>query len=191
MDLVLHSDRLKLRPFEASDLDLAVALRTNPDVMKYIGEPVTEQQLVAEMPIATRRCAEGAIGIWCVTDQTTSEKLGTAFLLPMPIEEDGINWDLVSGDDLPESEIEIGYKFMPAVWGKGIATEACTRLLRFAFEKTALEQVVAVIDPDNIASRRVLQKIGLKHEGLRRAYATECPGFRITRRDWMAANNAG
>ena len=60
-------------------------------------------------------------------------------------------------------------------------------LLRFAFEETPLEEVAAVTDPDNRRSQQVLRKIGMTYEGLRPAYRTQCPGFRITRRPWLAA----
>ena len=76
-----------------------------------------------------------------------------------------------------------------AVLGKGYATEATNRLLKFAFEETPLEEPVATIDPENIASQRVLEKYGLVYEGLRRAYAEECPGFRITRQQWLEWNS--
>ncbi len=140
------------------------------------------------MPKLVRRCAYGCIGVWCVIERSTEEKLGTAILLPLPIEEDDTNWDLVVGDDYPDCEIEIGFMLKRSVWGKGYATEATKRLLKFAFEETPLEELVATIDPQNTASRRVLEKCGLVHEGIRRAYAVECPGFRITRQQWLERN---
>jgi RimJ/RimL family protein N-acetyltransferase len=120
-----------------------------------------------------------------VIERRTEEKLGTAILLPLPIEEDDTNWDLVVGDGLPDGEIEIGYILKRSAWGKGYATEATDRLLKFAFEETPLEELVATTDPENTASQRVLEKCGLLYEGMRRAYAAECPGFRITRQQWL------
>ena len=157
--------------------------------MKYVHELDTEESIVREMPTYVKRCAGGCIGIWCVVDRSSKEKLGTAILLPMPIEEDDTNWDLVVGDELPDCEIEIGYMLRRSAWGKGYATEATNRLLEFAFEETPLEELVAVIDPENAASQRVLEKCGLVHEGIRRAYAEECPGFRITRQQWLERNS--
>ena len=89
------------------------------------------------------------------------------------------------GDELPDCEIEIGFLLKPSAWGKGYATEACKRLLKFAFEETRLKEIVAVTDPENAASRNVLKKSGLIDEGLRPAYAAQCPGFRITRQQWL------
>lgn len=187
MNLILTSERLLLRPLAACDLDIAVDILTDPAAMKYVTKTYTREQVAEELPINVRRCAGGAIGIWCMIDRASEEKLGTAVLLPLPIEEEDTDWDLVVGDELPEAEIEIGYLLKRAAWGRGYATEACRRLLRFAFEDADLDEVVAVTDPKNAASQKVLRKSGLIEEGLRPAYATQCPGFRITRRQWLGS----
>jgi RimJ/RimL family protein N-acetyltransferase len=191
MNLVLKSERLLLRPLAEIDLDLDVEMLTDPAVTRYVCKTYTEEQVAEEMPTVVKRCAGGAIGIWCVIERVSGEKLGTAVLLPLPIEEDDTDWDLVAGEDLPEGEIEVGYLLKQSAWGKGYATEACTRMLRFAFEQTALQEVVAVTDPENRASQKVLRKCGLIEEGLRRAYAAVCPGFRITRRQWLERTRDG
>ena len=69
-------------------------------------------------------------------------------------------------------------------WGQGFATEACNRVLEFAFEKTTLDEVKATTDPGNVASQHVLTKCGLRHQGMRRAYACDCLGFSVTRAEW-------
>lgn len=189
MNLDLKSERLLLRPLVAADVDLEVEIGTDPDVMKYVGHVETEDRIVRDMQKYTRRCAGGCIGIWCVTDRSTKEKLGTAVLLPLPIDEEDTNWDLVVGDELPDGEIAIGYILKRSAWSKGYATEATKRLLRFAFEKTPLEELVATTDPGNTASQRVLEKSGLLYVGMRRAYATECSGFHITRQQWFESNS--
>ena len=166
-------------------MDVEAEMGSDPEVMRYIGEMETEEAVAREMPKYLRRCAGGCIGIWRVIDHAANEKLGNAILLPLPIDEDDTNWDLVAGDDLPDGEIEIGYMFKKPAWGKGYATEACSRLLRFAFEETPLEEVVATTDAENVASRRVLEKCGLVYEGMRRAYTVTCPGYRITRQQWL------
>lgn len=185
MHLDLKSERLLLRPLVTADADLETEIGTDPEVMRYVGGVETKDQIVRDMQKYTRRCAGGCIGIWCVIERQTKEKLGTAILLPLPIEENDTNWDLVVGDEIPDGEIEIGYILKRSAWGKGYATEATKRLLKFAFEETPLEELVATTDLENIASQRVLQKCGLVYEGTRRAYAAECPGFRITRQQWM------
>lgn len=188
MQLELRTDRLLLRPLAETDWDLGIELLTDPAVMKYVGGVSTPERVMERMPVVTRRCAKGSIGIWCVIERAGDEKLGTAVLLPLPIEENDTNWDLVVGDDLPDCEIEIGYILRPSAWGKGYATEAATRLLKFAFAKTPLQEIVATTDTENTASQRVLEKCGLACEGLRRAYSQQSLGFRITRRQWVERN---
>ena len=107
--LTFESERLRFHPFETGDVDLSVELWSNPDVTRYVGGPVTPDEMIAEHPTYMRRCAGGAIGIWTLTAIEENEKIGTAILLPMPIEEDDTNWDLVVGDELPDCEIEVGY----------------------------------------------------------------------------------
>lgn len=186
MKLELHSQRLLLRPLAAEDLELAVELFTDPEVMTFVGEPYTAEKIAEEMPVALSRGGAGCIGIWCILDRVTGEKLGETFLLPLAIEGDDTDWDLVGGPGLPEAEIETGYFLRRPAWGKGYATETIRRLIRFAFEDTPLEELVAVIDPKNDASHNVLLKAGFTEEGPRRAYAAEMQGFRISRVQWIA-----
>ncbi|WP_116076569.1 GNAT family N-acetyltransferase [Asanoa ferruginea] len=60
---------------------------------------------------------------------------------------------------------EMGYVLAAAEWGKGYATEAAAAILRFGFDEVGLHKVVATCDPDNVASARVLRKIGMRREG--------------------------
>ena len=192
MSLVFESERLAYRPLAEADIDLAIEQWTDPAVTKYTADRTfTEEEIAEEMPVAVRRCAGGCIGIWCMLEKTTQEKLGSVFLLPMPTDLDDTDWDLVQGDEVPEGDIELGYILKKSAWGKGYATEACKRLLRFAFEVSPLEEIVAVIDPENVASQSVLEKGGMVHQGLIPAYAGHYPGFRITRQQWKSGNRAG
>jgi len=186
MELNLATERLLLRPVTLSDVDLAVEMFTDPAVVKHVGKLMTPDVITDEMPKWVRRGGEGCIGVWCVTDRGTGEKLGTAVLLPLPVDEDDTNWDLIIPGVMPQGDVEVGYILKKTAWGKGYATEACRRLLRFAFEETALEEVVATLDQDNRNSWHVLEKCGLVRKGMRRAYAGESPDFRITREQWMA-----
>ena len=187
MELNLTTERLLLRPVTLADIDLETAMFTDPDVVKYDGNVVmTVDELVAVMPKIVKRGGGGCIGIWCVTDRATGEKLGDGFLLPRPIDEDDTNWDLVVPGAMPPGDVEVGYFFKKSAWGKGYATEACRRLLRFAFEETALHEVVATVDEAHKVSRNVLEKCGLTYQGIRRAYAEDAPFYRITRDQWSA-----
>ena len=167
--MILKTDRLRLRPLAETDLDMELELLTDHMVTRYVCEDVTAEQVTQWLPTMVKRCAHGCIGIWCVIDREDDEKLGHAVLLPLPIEESDTNWDLVTGDDVPDAEIEVGYLFKQSAWGKGFATEACKRLLKFGFEDAPLQEIVAVTHPDNGASQNVLRKDGMVEEGMRLA----------------------
>lgn len=190
VDLELETERLFLRPLVENDLDMALETFTDPEVMKFVADVSSAEALAEEMKTFIRRGAGGRIGVWCVLERETGEKLGTAVLLPMPIEEADTDWSLVREDRYPNVDIEVGYVLKRSAWGNGYATEACRRLVQFAFEETALDEVVAVTDPLNAVSQKVLRKCGLRVEGLRRAYAAECSAFRISRQQWLALQAA-
>jgi RimJ/RimL family protein N-acetyltransferase len=185
VNLELETDRLLLRPLVENDWEMALETFMDPEVMKFVADVGSEEALAEEMKTAIRRGAGGRIGVWCVLQRETGEKLGTAILLPLPIEEDDTDWSLVPEDRYPDADIEVGYILKRSAWGNGYATEACRRLVQFAFEETELDEIVAVTDPRNAASQEVLRKCGLRDEGLRRAYADECPAFRISRQQWL------
>lgn len=87
-------------------------------------------------------------------------------------------------DNTPE--VEIYYGFFKDFWGKSYATEAAKAMLRFGFEQTNLDKIAAGTHPDNFASQKVLQKIGLeKFDGLKRFYNIDSAYFSILREDFI------
>lgn len=186
MKFVLETERLILRPFSEADLDLAIALRTDPEVMKFIAEVSTPEVLATRIPVFCRRSEDGSMGMWRVELKGTGEAIGTSILLPLPEEESDTRWDFHENGKRVNEDVEVGYMLKPAAWGAGYATEITRRLLRYAFEETPLTEVVAVTHPDNAASQNVLRKSGLIDSGMRRAYCLDLPGFTITKEQWRA-----
>ena len=189
---ILETERLLLTPLKMDDIDLSMALLTDPEVMRYVDwEPSTPEAVREHMPDAVRKGAGGRIGIWAVALKETGEMIGDAVFLPMPIETDDTEWHTIVPDELPDARIETGYLLKPAFWGKGYATEICTRMLRFGFEKTDLDAIYATTDPENAASQNVLRKCGLTYLGQHRAYAwDDVSWFRITREEWTTASKS-
>lgn len=183
--LVLDTPRLCLRPWSVEDEDLCLALLCDPAVMRFVGGALSEADARAHMPNALRRGAGGRLGIWSVERRDTGEKIGDGVLTPIPIETEEPDWAQLVPDAYPEAEIEVGYLLKPGAWGQGFATEICARLLRHAFEQTALARVVACTDPDNAASQKVLLKCGMRDCGLARAYGEMVPWFEMSRADWQ------
>ena len=184
MELEIFTERLRLTPFVADDIDLALEMWTDPDVVKYICDVMTEAEIRQEMPNSTKRGGNGGIGLWCVADRRTGEKLGDSYLLPLPIDLDDTDFSLVVMGQMPDAEIEIGFFLKRSAWGRGYATEVCKRLLQFAFQEVSLNEVVASVDEDNVASKKVLEKSGLLDRGRTRCYGKVGPIYRITRDEW-------
>ena len=185
MELEIFTERLRLTPLVADDVDLGLALWTDPEVTEYLCDPMTEAEIRQEMPDSIKRGGDGGIGIWCIADQTSGEKLGSTYLLPMPIDTDDTDFSLVVMGQMPDSEIEIGYFLKRSAWGCGYATEVCKRVLQFAFQKVTLDEVVASVDEDNVGSKKVLKKSGLRDRGRTRSYGKDSPIYRITRDEWI------
>ena len=185
MDLILQSPRLLLRPLSHDDIDISIKMFTDPDAVKYVCDVMTEVEIIAEMPRWLRRGGNGCIGIWCVTDRITAEKLGSVFFLPLPIEGDDTDHESIVEGEMPTDEIECGYFLKKSAWGNGYATEACKRLLEFGFTHSPLHEIVATLDDDHVVSKRVLEKCGFTYRGRMRCFGTDnMPRYTITREEW-------
>ena len=185
--LDLQTDRLRLSPLHLDDIDMIQAVWCNPEVMYFVGDVMTPDEVADHMSDAVKRGAGGRIGIWCITRKETGQKIGNVVLTPVSIDEDDTDWSQVVPDAYPRDQIEVGYQLVPDAWGQGFASEACARLLRFAFEMTDLPDVVANTDPDHLKSQLVLQKCGMRAIGRKRAYGYDDQAwFEMTRRDWDA-----
>ena len=185
MQLELLSDRLILTPLEMADIDLAVELWTDPEVVRYICDVPTEAEVRREMPDTIKRGGNGGIGIWCVADRKTGEKLGSTYLLPMPTEDDDVDYGLIIMGQMPDADIEVGYFLKRSAWGQGYATEVCKRILQFAFQEASLDKVVASVDENNIVSQNVLEKSGFVYLGQTLCWGKDSPIYKISRDEWI------
>lgn len=190
MNLVLYSQRLILTPFDGSDVGFSIALFTDAEVRRYTGGVMAEDEIRKEMSNWTRRGGNGCIGIWYISDRGSGEKLGTVALLPMPVDEDHTDFDLVEPGRMPEGDVEVGFFLKRSAWGNGYATEACRRIVQMAFEDSPLIEVVATFDSANLASRNVLQKAGFIDRGTMQCYGADGPDYRITRDEWIESGRS-
>lgn len=86
---------------------------------------------------------------------------------------------------LPETgETEVAYLLSRACWGNGYATEAARASVRFGFESAGLENIIGLVDPENIASRRVLEKSGLHYIDRKEYFAVNLDRFRVEKAEW-------
>jgi RimJ/RimL family protein N-acetyltransferase len=81
--------------------------------------------------------------------------------------------------------LEIGYRYLRKAWGQGVGMEAARVVLDHGFRSLRLDPIVAVAHPENWASRRVLEKIGLRSEGLARHYGQSLAFYRLNRAEYL------
>lgn len=147
--LVLSTERLRLRWADAGDAAFMLALLNEPAWIANIGDRgvrTLEQAadwIEARLVMAYR--SQG-FGFWIVERADDGERLGLC--------------GLTKRDSLPE--IDVGYAFLPAFWGRGYAREAAAACLNHAREMLQLRRVLAITGPENAASRRVLEAIGMR-----------------------------
>ncbi|WP_445454816.1 GNAT family N-acetyltransferase [Flavobacterium sp. 25HG05S-40] len=147
----LETERLLLRRIDTNDVDEILALRGNPETMKYIPRPLAkskEEALEHIAMIEDKIVANSGIN-WGITIKGNPKIIGI------------IGHYKISTEN---HRAEIGYMSLPETNGKGYMTEALKAVLTYGFEQLALHSVEAIIDPENIASEKVLQKNGFVKE---------------------------
>lgn len=165
--------RLRLRPRTVADLDACLEMDLDPMVGRYLyplGRPTRGERREA----LTRQTAgdwPAVGGVWVVEWRVKPDFLGWCGLFPL--EDSGL--------------VEIGYRFVPSTWGQGVATEAAERVLAFGFDDLRLDPIVAVTHRENVASQKVLEKIGLKSPGRRFHYGLDLAFFELARAEYNGA----
>jgi RimJ/RimL family protein N-acetyltransferase len=151
---MLTSRRLHLRRFRNEDADAMHQCFGNPEAMRFWDHPVHTKRIETER--AVRRfidCTPSYCRFWAVADAKTDRCLG------MVNYHDG---------HIRVKRVTIGYIIDPAHHWKGIATEAVSAMLDFCFGELGIHRVQAFIHPDNTASRKLVEKLGFRCEGLLR-----------------------
>lgn len=151
--IVLTTPRLRLRPFQESDLEAFAAYRSDPDVARYQSwtPPFTLDQAAAflgDMKLAR----PGQPGVWyqlAVERQSQPGLIGDCA------------FQVLADDD---QQAEIGFTFSPLHQKQGYATEAVRGLLGYLFSDLRLHRVTATCDVENVASFRLLERVGMRRE---------------------------
>lgn len=169
MSMNLTTARLHLRPFTIHDLDAFFSICSDADVMYYIGGPESRTQAQTRLADWLTYQSQQGLGAWAVFE-ADDRFIGYGFLraLEQPL------------------EAEIGYGLFKAYWGRGLATELAAALLQWGFQTKHLEQIVGFVNPENIASSRVLEKQGMQNCGLVKRYGGDRQYYRISRQTFQS-----
>lgn len=184
-EVFLETDRLLLRRFTPADVDLLVELDSDPEVMRYItgGRATSREEIESEVLPAFlayyRRFA--GFGFWAAIEKASGTFLGWFHFRPR----DGHDPD----------EVELGYRLRRSAWGKGYATEASRALVEKGFAELGVRRVTAEAMAVNGASRRVMEKAGLRYvRTFHQPWPDRIEGdeqgdveYALTREEWGAA----
>lgn len=149
---VLETERLLLRHLTPNDLDNLFALYRDPEVRRYFPEgTLTYDETRRELEwIINAYYVQYGFGLWATVHKETGRFIGRCGLLPWTIE--------------GRSEVEVAYLLAKSYWGQGLATEAARAILGYGFEQLQMSRLICLIDPENAASKRVAEKIGMGFE---------------------------
>lgn len=179
-DYPIETERLRLRPFNRGDVDAVFSYRSRKDVAEFL----------FDQPMNHEECAEA---VRARTTQVAFTGEGDKILLAVERRED----DRLIGEvsliwrSVADQQAEVGYILHPDGQGRGLATEAATALLGFAFEVAGMHRVYARCDARNAASARVMERLGMRQEAHFREHAhfkgqwDEELFFAILDREWF------
>ncbi|GAA4681877.1 GNAT family N-acetyltransferase [Streptomyces youssoufiensis] len=151
VDVFVRTERLTLRRFTAADVENLVALDSDPRVMRFLtGEPtpraVIENEVLPKILLDYRL---GPAGRWAAVERATGSFLGWLSLQPPA--------------DGSVTDVELGYRLKASAWGRGLATEGARALIDKGFAELGVQRVWAETMAVNTASRRVMEKAGLRY----------------------------
>jgi RimJ/RimL family protein N-acetyltransferase len=185
MEIYLETERLLLRPFTVDDVDNLVLLDGDPEVMRYLsgGAPTPRDVIEREtLPRFFSYYERGErYGVWAAIEKTTGTFLGRFIFRPL--------------QDTDPDEFDLGFRLRRSAWGKGYGTEGSLALIRKGFTELGVRRVTASAVEANVASNRVLEKVGLTRVGTYRSAHPERFGgeesevvvYALTKEAWERA----
>ncbi|MEG4853987.1 GNAT family N-acetyltransferase [Microcoleus sp. B5-D4] len=161
----IETARLYLRQFRPEDLDDLYRIYSDPETMKYLTGVRTREATEIAIHTMLKRWEQNNFGMWALVHKIDCKMIGRCGLAFL--------------DQTPE--VELGYALDKVYWNQGLATEASLASLNYGFKILDLERIVAIARPENIASQRVIQKVGMKYEKNAHYYETDVLYYSISR----------
>lgn len=148
----LRTERLLLRRWRAEDREPFAALNADPPVMEHFPGPYSRAESDAAVDRIEAHFQQHGFGLWAVEIPDVAPFAGFV------------------GLSIPRFEasftpcVEIGWRLAADHWGRGYATEGARAALAFGFESLRLNEIVSYTVPENVRSRRVMEKLGMTHD---------------------------
>ncbi|MBN2393265.1 MAG: GNAT family N-acetyltransferase [Anaerolineae bacterium] len=170
----LHTRRLGFRPWAEADLDLAVGLWGDENVTRFIGGPFSVDQIRERLAREMDNLHTYRVQYWPLFLLDRDEFVGCCGLRPYRDE---------------QSVYEIGFHLRRAYWSQGLAVEAAWAVMEYAFHQLKATVLSAGHHPANVASRRVLEKLGFQytHDEFYPPTGLQHPTYRLTAEEFAEA----
>jgi ribosomal-protein-alanine N-acetyltransferase len=162
---VLETERFILRQLTEQDAEAVYQYFSKPEVVRYYDLDLftAPSQAIETIARWNSRYAEGRGIRWGIAAKEDDQIIGSCGFF---------NWSK------KDQRAEIGYELDIDHWNKGVMTEVVSTVIKFGFEQLKFNRIEAHFHPDNVASERVLSKVGFKKEGLLREYSLEKGQYR-------------
>ena len=147
---VLETDRMILRRLKIADVDALMGIFSDPEAMRYYSGTKSRAEAEEWVRRFQESYRERGFSLWAAILKGSGEFAGQCGLVAQEVD----------GRD----EVEIGYLFVRKFWGQGLATEAARACRDYGFGTFGYDRLVSLIDPSNLASRRVAEKVGMRLE---------------------------
>jgi ribosomal-protein-alanine N-acetyltransferase len=171
MKIVIETMRLWLREFIPADANALALVLSDAETMRFYPAPFDRAGVEDWIARNMRRYENNGHGLWALDLKASGEMIGDC----------GITLQPVDGEILPE----IGYHLRRDMWGQGFASEAARACCEYGFSQLKAEFLISLIRPENLPSRKVAERNGLKvwKRTMRRGWAHDV--YRIKREEWM------
>ena len=168
---LIETKRLLLREMQVQDAEEFYSLNADQDVLKYTGDTAFESiaeaiEFLTKYPSISYN--KDGFGRWTCIDKHTNQVLGWCGLR---LQETG--------------EVDLGYRFHKRFWGQGFATEASIACLNYGFDVLKLETIIARSAKDNIASWKVMEKLGMTLRNEEFCHHQAGFVYQITKNQWL------
>ncbi len=165
--VIAQNSRFTIRQFLPEEEGIYVDLLADAEVALYLPKRTKEENKQIFKTALQDYAAGETLGRWGIFNAADGDYIGMCLLRYF----DG------------SESVEIGYSLHKKYWGKGIATAMAKALIRYAFDKTTTEEIVAVTALENIGSQQVLEKAGLQRQENINRFDAEVAFFRMTKKD--------